>query len=703
MSTQLADLFYGIRAEGLDKLGNQLNALGDTIGNIGEAMVDNISKPIMDFFMKGIDIASDVSESMNVVNVTFKKGSQDVKDWSTTLLDSFGLTEKEALQYAGSMGAMLKSSGFTEDAARIVSKSLVELTGDMSSFYNLDHDETWEKIRAGIAGETEPLKALGINMSVANLEAYALSEGIKKSWKEMDQGEQVSLRYGYLMKVTADAQGDFNRTQDGFANKLRTVKGRIDDFAKSLGEILLPFVEKAINIFDDLFIYITTSIPGIDKMAVIFGLLAAAVGPVLIAVGGLIVGLGGIVGAITAVVAVISTVGMPIFVGIAGAVMILSGWFVALGTAIGTTLITIGTIILKTGLLQQAFDTLKNTFSLVKAVLDNDIGESLRILVQNFGMSEEEAVKFYIKMRDVRDMLSNVWEMIKNVGSYLNSIFSDNAKEQIDILVNKFGMTKDEAKKVTDNIQNLKTKLIELGQKLKEVAGDALSKFLLLLKDVLKWIYDNRDGIIKFINILVNLGSTAITIGGYVVKAFQLMYTVAKTTIDLTKTLISGLFNKWTQFYTFVGNTTVFKTFKSIAVSALEKAVDLGGDLIDLWVRMESAVWKVVKAISKIVIPGGLSNLLPGHADGIKNASYGHFAMVGEKGPELMYVPKNSSIYTAPETKRMLNSAGNNINTNTTQEIFNFNGTIQIDPTTIKDVESIIDIFKGLKYEMNMR
>lgn len=703
MSTQLADLFYGIRAEGLDKLGNQLNALGDTIGNIGEAMVNNISKPIMDFFMKGIDIASDVSESMNVVNVTFKKGSQDVKDWSTTLLDSFGLTEKEALQYAGSMGAMLKSSGFTEDAARIVSKSLVELTGDMSSFYNLDHDETWEKIRAGIAGETEPLKALGINMSVANLEAYALSEGIKKSWKEMDQGEQVSLRYGYLMKVTADAQGDFNRTQDGFANKLRTVKGRIDDFAKSLGEILLPFVEKAINIFDDLFIYITTSIPEIDKMAVIFGLLAAAVGPVLIAIGGLIVGLGGIVGAITAVVALISTVGMPVFVGIAGAVMILSGWFVALGTAIGTTLITIGTIILKTGLLQQAFDTLKNTFSLVKAVLDNDIGESLRILVQNFGMSEEEAVKFYIKMRDVRDMLSNVWEMIKNVGSYLNSIFSDNAKEQIDILVSKFGMTKDEAKKVTDNIQNLKTKLIELGQKLKEVAGDALSKFLLLLKDVLKWIYDNRDGIIKFINILVNLGSTAITIGGYVVKAFQLMYTVAKTTIDLTKTLISGLFNKWTQFYTFVGNTTVFKTFKSIAVSALEKAVDLGGDLIDLWVRMESAVWKVVKAISKIVIPGGLSNLLPGHADGIKNANYGHFAMVGEKGPELMYVPKNASIYTAPETKRMLNSAGNNINTNTTQEIFNFNGTIQIDPTTIKDVESIINIFKGLKYEMNMR
>ena len=27
------------------------------------------------------------------------------------------------------------------------------------------------------------------------------------------------------------------------------------------------------------------------------------------------------------------------------------------------------------------------------------------------------------------------------------------------------------------------------------------------------------------------------------------------------------------------------------------------------------------------------------------NAPYGHFAMVGERGPELMYVPKGSNIY----------------------------------------------------------
>ena len=62
----------------------------------------------------------------------------------------------------------------------------------MASFYNLDPTEAFEKLRSGISGEPEPLKQLGINMSVVNLEALALSMGIKKSYNEMTQAEQAT-------------------------------------------------------------------------------------------------------------------------------------------------------------------------------------------------------------------------------------------------------------------------------------------------------------------------------------------------------------------------------------------------------------------------------------------------------------------------------------------------------------------------------
>jgi Glu-tRNA(Gln) amidotransferase subunit E-like FAD-binding protein len=124
-------------------------------------------------------------------------------------------------------------------------KALVQLAGDMSSFYNLDNETAWEKIRSGISGETEPLKELGINMSVANLEAYAMAHGINKAYKEMSQAEQTTLRYNYLISVTKDAQGDFARTLgSSFANQLRVAKMNIESLGVSIGSIFLPAVMK---------------------------------------------------------------------------------------------------------------------------------------------------------------------------------------------------------------------------------------------------------------------------------------------------------------------------------------------------------------------------------------------------------------------------------------------------------------------------
>ena len=75
---------------------------------------------------------------------------------------------------------MMKSQGITNDKIVEMSESLVGLAGDMASFYNLDIATAFEKIRSGISGETEPLKQLGINMNVTNMEAYALSQGIER-------------------------------------------------------------------------------------------------------------------------------------------------------------------------------------------------------------------------------------------------------------------------------------------------------------------------------------------------------------------------------------------------------------------------------------------------------------------------------------------------------------------------------------------
>lgn len=190
-----------------------------------------------------IDAASDLSEVQNVVDVTFGESSGRIDAWSKQAGKAYGLTEKQAKQYTATIGAMLKSQGMADSEIVKTSTDLAGLAADMASFYNLDFDTAFQKIRSGISGETEPLKQLGINMSAANLEAFRLAQGIEKAYSAMSQSEQTALRYQYIMQATADAQGDFARTSDGYANASRRVQTAMETIKTEGGKLLLEVVE----------------------------------------------------------------------------------------------------------------------------------------------------------------------------------------------------------------------------------------------------------------------------------------------------------------------------------------------------------------------------------------------------------------------------------------------------------------------------
>ncbi len=198
---------------------------------------------LVNFGKESVKLASDIEEVQNVIDVTFGKGAAQIEEFSRSAAEAFGLSELSAKQYTGTLGAMLKSSGVVTKDAQEMSLALTGLAGDIASFHNLDTDTAFEKIRSGISGETEPQKQLGINMSVANLEAYALSKGITKSYNAMSQAEQVLLRYNYLLSVTTDAQGDFARTSGSFANQIRILQLNFDQLKIAMGSAIIPIAQ----------------------------------------------------------------------------------------------------------------------------------------------------------------------------------------------------------------------------------------------------------------------------------------------------------------------------------------------------------------------------------------------------------------------------------------------------------------------------
>ena len=237
-----------------DAAGSMENSMSSTFKKISAAAAAaGVAKVLTTWGKAAIQAASDLEEVQNVVDVTFGEGARQIESWAKTAQTQFGLTETQAKRFTSTLGAMMKSAGMAGPEIVSMSTDLAGLAADMASFYNLDFDTAFQKIRSGISGETEPLKQLGINMSVANLEAYALTQGITKAFDKMSQSEQTILRYQYLMQATADAQGDFARTSDGYANSVRLLETNLDSLKTKIGTVLLPVVNTVVGALNSLF------------------------------------------------------------------------------------------------------------------------------------------------------------------------------------------------------------------------------------------------------------------------------------------------------------------------------------------------------------------------------------------------------------------------------------------------------------------
>lgn len=159
--------------KGINNATNEGKKLAKTNMGIGSSLDKFVNKGLIAagagltaFGLKAIDTASDLIEVQNVTDTVFGSMSGDIDKWAKNAISQFGLSELQAKQFSGTLGALITSSGISGEKMKEMSMNLTGLSADFASFYNLGHEEAFEKIKAGISGEVEPLKSLGINMSV---------------------------------------------------------------------------------------------------------------------------------------------------------------------------------------------------------------------------------------------------------------------------------------------------------------------------------------------------------------------------------------------------------------------------------------------------------------------------------------------------------------------------------------------------------
>lgn len=229
----------------------QMNGIQSLAKKAGAALAGAFAvKKLIDFGKSCVELGSDLSEVQNVVDVTFPHMSEQINQFAKNAASQFGLSETMSKRFTGTFGAMTKAFGFGEKAAYDMSTTLTSLAGDVASFYNINQDEAYTKLKSVFTGETESLKDLGIVMTQTALDSYALANGFGKTTAKMSEAEKVALRYKFVQDQLTTAAGDFSRTSDGWANQVRILQLQFESLKATIGQGLINVLSPVIHVIN---------------------------------------------------------------------------------------------------------------------------------------------------------------------------------------------------------------------------------------------------------------------------------------------------------------------------------------------------------------------------------------------------------------------------------------------------------------------
>lgn len=187
-----------------------------------------------------VKAASDLNETVSKVGFTFNHSADIVLKGADDMAARFGTPKKQFLDAAAGIGLIGKAAGQSDVAAAALGVNMGKLAADASSFYNIPLDIALEKMRAGLVGETEPLRQLGVLLNEDAVKAKGIAMGFALVSGHLSEANKVMARAALITEGMSTASGDLTRTGGELANRMRELWGRIQNLATSMGQFLLP-------------------------------------------------------------------------------------------------------------------------------------------------------------------------------------------------------------------------------------------------------------------------------------------------------------------------------------------------------------------------------------------------------------------------------------------------------------------------------
>ena len=239
-------------AEGtLDKLQRKFKTVGTNIAKVAGGIGIGLAAGIASQVKPAIDAASDLAESTNAVKVSFGDAADEILALGDNAARGLGLSKTELFGISTQFSSFAKTiAGDSGDVVGVIDE-LSTRGADFASVFNLEVGDALGKFQSGLAGQSEPLRNFGIDMSAARVEQYLLENGLWDGTTALTEQDKVMGRYGTLMEQTSNTQGDFTNTSEGLANQQRIAKAEFENLRAEIGEKFLPVLSNMMGFILD--------------------------------------------------------------------------------------------------------------------------------------------------------------------------------------------------------------------------------------------------------------------------------------------------------------------------------------------------------------------------------------------------------------------------------------------------------------------
>ncbi len=188
--------------------------------------------------------ASDSQETFAKFGTVFESVFGRAEESAKNLAKNYGLSALASKDMLAATGDLLTGLGITSDKALDLSERTQQLSVDLASFTNFSGGAKGasEALTKAMLGERESVKSLGIVITEEMVKEELLSQGKKDLTGQALLQAKAEATLTIAISQSKNAIGDYARTSDSLANKMREMKARLEDTAVEIGSKLIPIV-----------------------------------------------------------------------------------------------------------------------------------------------------------------------------------------------------------------------------------------------------------------------------------------------------------------------------------------------------------------------------------------------------------------------------------------------------------------------------